>query len=66
MGSPVLPYSRAEELAHSLTAGLGIVACFVAIPWLVWVSRDDGSRLAAALAFGLSALAMFVTSVIYH
>jgi hemolysin III len=60
------PYSRTEELAHSLTAGLGIVACAVAIPWLAWASFDDPWRLGTALVFGLSALAMFVTSVIYH
>jgi hemolysin III len=60
------PYSRSEELAHSLTAGLGIVACAFAIPWLTWVSFDDPWRLGTALVFGLSALAMFVTSVIYH
>jgi hemolysin III len=60
------PYSRPEELAHSLTAGLGIVACVVAIPWLVWESVGDARRLTAAIVFGASALAMFVTSVIYH
>ena len=41
------PYSRPEELAHSLTAGLGIVACAIAIPWLAWVAAGDrraGSR----------------------
>jgi hemolysin III len=60
------PYSRPEELAHALTAALGIVACAVAIPWLVFVSAGDPWRLTGALAFGCSALAMFVTSVIYH
>jgi hemolysin III len=60
------PYSRPEELAHALTAGLGILACAIAIPWLAWVSFDDPWRLGAALVFGASALAMFVTSVIYH
>jgi hemolysin III len=60
------PYSRTEELAHSLTAGLGIVACAFAIPWLAWVAFPDPWRLTTALVFGLSALAMFVTSVIYH
>ena len=60
------PYSRPEELAHSLTAGLGIVACVIAIPWLVWVSFGDAWRLTTGLVFGVSALAMFVTSVIYH
>ncbi len=60
------PYSRPEEVAHSLTAGLGIIACAVAIPWLAWVSVTDPWRLATGLVFGVSALAMFVTSVIYH
>jgi hemolysin III len=60
------PYSRPEEIAHSLTAALGIVACVVAIPWLVWVSNGDPWRLGSALVFGVSALAMFSTSVIYH
>jgi len=66
MSTAAAPYTRPEELAHSLTAGLGIVACAFAIPWLTWVSFDDPWRLATALVFGLSALAMFVTSVIYH
>jgi len=66
MSTLVAPYSRNEELAHSLTAGLGIVACVVAIPWLLTASFGDPWRMAAALAFGASALAMFVTSVFYH
>jgi hemolysin III len=60
------PYSRPEELAHSLTAGLGVFACILAIPWLAWVSLPDPWRLTTGLVFGVSALAMFVTSVIYH
>jgi hemolysin III len=60
------PYSRAEELAHSLTAGLGILACCVAIPVLVIVALPDTWRLVTGLVFGFSALAMFVTSVVYH
>ena len=64
--SAAQPYSRTEELAHSLTAGLGIVACAVAIPVLVWVSLQDPWRLATGLVFGITALCMFVTSVIYH
>jgi hemolysin III len=64
--SPRPPYSVEEERAHSLTAGLGIIACAIAIPFLVWVSLPDPWRLATGLVFGVSALAMFVTSVIYH
>ena len=64
--SATAPYSRTEELAHSLTAGLGIIACAIAIPWLAWVSVADPWRLATGLVFGVTALAMFVTSVVYH
>ena len=66
MSSAAAPYSRPEELAHSLTAGLGIVACAFAIPWLAWVSFPDPWRLGTALVFGVSALTMFATSVVYH
>ncbi len=66
MTTSAAQYSRAEELAHSLTAGLGVVACAIAIPWLATVAFPDPRRLTTALVFGLSALAMFVTSVIYH
>jgi hemolysin III len=64
--SAAAPYSRPEELAHSLTAGLGVLACAIAIPWLVTASTPDPWRLATGLVFGFSALAMFVTSVVYH
>ena len=63
---PKPPYSRSEELAHALTAGLGIVACAIAIPWLAWAAAGDALRLAGAMVFGTTALAMFTTSVIYH
>ena len=66
MSTASAPYSRTEELAHTLTAGLGIVACAVAIPWLAWVAAGDALRLAGAMVFGTTALAMFTTSVIYH
>jgi len=59
-------YSRPEEFAHALTAALGIVACAIAIPWLARAAGGDGLRLAGALVFGVTALAMFATSVIYH
>ena len=60
------PYSRNEELAHTLTAALGIVACAIAIPWLARAAAGDALRLAGAMVFGITALAMFATSVIYH
>ena len=64
--SATAPYSPTEELAHWLTAALGIVACAVALPVLVWVSVPDPVRLGTGLVFGFTALVMFVTSVAYH
>lgn len=66
MSSSTAPYSRTEELAHTLTAGAGIVACAVAIPWLAWAAAGDAMRLAGAMVFGVTAFSMFATSVIYH
>lgn len=60
------PYTRTEELAHSLTHGLGILACAAFIPILVLVAVPDPWRIVTGAVFGASALAMFVTSVVYH
>lgn len=49
-----------------MTAALGIVACAIAIPWLAWAAAGDIVRLTGALVFGVTALAMFATSVSYH
>jgi len=61
-------YPRSEEVANCVVHGLGIAGSLVALPWLVLVARgtDDPWLLVGALAFGLSALLMFSTSVLYH
>lgn len=62
------PYSRPEELAHSLTALVGVAAMLLAIPWLV-VKASEASgawRVIGALAFGCGGLLMFATSALYH
>ena len=61
-------YPRSEEVANCVVHGLGIDGSLVALPWLVLVARgtDDPWLLVGALAFGLSALLMFSTSVLYH
>jgi hemolysin III len=61
-------YSRGEEIASCTVHGLGILACLVATPWLVWAALQGGDPwlVAGSLAFGLSALLMFTTSVLYH
>jgi hemolysin III len=61
-------YSRAEEVAHSFTAAVGVVAMFLGIPWLVLRASAIGGtwRVLSALAFGFGALMMFSTSTLYH
>lgn len=61
-------YSRREELAHSFTHGLGIVASLVAIPWLALTALATGDtwRLVSGVVFGASSLLLFTTSVLYH
>ena len=61
-------YSRDEEIAHSLTAAVGVGAMIVGIPWLVVKAVEQGGtwRVIGSLAFGCAALMMFATSTLYH
>jgi hemolysin III len=61
-------YSPGEEIAHSVTAALGVVAMLIGIPWLIALAAARGGawRLAGAIAFGTGALMMFGTSTLYH
>ena len=62
-------YSRAEEVAHVATHGLGITASLAAIAWLAVAATTAGAgpwRLTGGLVFGVSALILFTTSVAYH
>jgi hemolysin III len=62
------PYSRPEEIAHSVTAALGVAAMLLGIPWLVVRATESTGawRVIGALAFGGGALLMFATSTLYH
>jgi hemolysin III len=61
-------YSHEEEWAHRLTHLVGIVACLVAIPWLALTAlrHGDAWQLVGGVVFGMSALLLFTTSVLYH
>jgi len=61
-------YTPREELTHCVIHAVGIVASLAAVPWLIVTAQRGGDpwRLAGGLLFGLSALMMFTTSVLYH
>jgi hemolysin III len=61
-------YSPGEEIAHSLTAALGVAAMLIGIPWLVLRAAEQGGawRVVGAMSFGVGALMMFFTSTLYH
>ena len=62
------PYSNGEEIAHSVTAAIGVAAMLVGIPWLIVTAFIHGgvAQTFGAAAFGLGALLMFATSTLYH
>ncbi len=68
MTTPHVHYTPGEEMAHYLTHGVGVVASVAAIPWLAWTAAHHGDswRLAGGVIFGVSALLLFTTSVLYH
>jgi len=61
-------YSAREELVHSLTHGVGVVACLAALPLLIVTAalHGDAPRMVGGIAFGVTALLMFGTSTLYH
>lgn len=64
----VSTYTPGEEVAHRAIHAAGALAALVAIPWLYLASRAGGDpwRIGGSIVFGLSALLMFTTSVLYH
>lgn len=66
MGSRVL--SAGEELANSLTHGLGLLASIVSFPVLVFamVPKRDPLMVVAVSVFAASLIALYGASTVYH
>lgn len=64
----VREYSTGEEIANSVTHGIGILLAIAAIPILVVRALDDGSGiyLFAALVYALTMLLEYTMSTLYH
>lgn len=61
-------YSLAEELANSISHGLGAALSIVALTLmvLVSVSSGDGWKLTSAIVYGSSLVLLFLASTLYH
>jgi hemolysin III len=62
------PQSVGEEIANSVSAGVGLLAALAAFPVLVTVAqqRGDAAGIAGASVFATTAVLLYLTSMLYH
>ncbi|MHB8869675.1 MAG: PAQR family membrane homeostasis protein TrhA [Thermoleophilia bacterium] len=62
------PYTLGEEIAHSITHGLGLALSSAALALLVVFAVEGGGgvRLAAAIIYGTTLILEFAASTLYH
>jgi len=62
------PYTLGEEIAHSVTHGLGLALSSAALALLVVFAVEGGGgvRLAAAIIYGTTLILEFAASTLYH
>lgn len=65
---PSREQTRAEELANTLSHGIGLVAALVGIPFLLGTTARHGDLLdtLGAIVFSLSVVALYFSSAVYH
>jgi hemolysin III len=61
-------YSQAEEVVHTGTALVGVIAMALGTPWLILTAahNDQTWQVVGVAAFCFGALSMFLTSTFYH
>ena len=61
-------YTIAEELAHAVTHGAGVILSIAGLSWMLYVSIEaaDPVRIVASTVYGLSLISLFLASTIYH
>lgn len=61
-------YTLAEEIAHVITHGFGAILSIGALSWMLYlsISASDPWRIAASVVYGLSLVALFTASTLYH
>ena len=61
-------YSVAEEVFHALSHGAGVLLSIAGLSWMLYVSIEaaDPWRISASVVYGLSLIALFLASTVYH
>ena len=61
-------YSLGEEIANSVSHGLGFLVALAATPWLIWTAVERGTIAAVVgvSVFATTLMLMFITSTLYH
>jgi len=61
-------YSLAEEVFHSLSHGVGVVLSIAGLSWMLYISIEaaDPWRITASVVYGLTLIALFLSSTVYH
>ena len=61
-------YSFAEELFHAISHGAGVILSIAGLSWMLYVSIEaaDPWRISASIVYGISLIALFLASTLYH
>ena len=62
------PWSRGEEIANSVSHGIGLLAALIAVPLLLAeaVRRGDPQSVVTAGVFGFTILLLYLASTLFH
>src|ERR1035437_5914940 len=65
---PLREQSRGEEIANSISHGIGLIAALVGTPFLVMyaVRRGDAAFIVGASIFATTMVLLYLSSAIYH
>ena len=61
-------YSIAEERFHAISHGAGVMLSIAGVSWMLYVSIEaaDPWRISASIVYGVSLIALFLASTVYH
>ena len=62
------PWSRGEEIANSVSHGIGLLAALIAVPILLAEAarRGDAQSVTRSGVFGLAILLVYLASTLFH